>query len=887
MMWKDIKKKWMDWFQAEETDQTDEAPPSYRQTHERHETNAKTKMTYKYPKQGEFRFPVIPDQSPKRNRRPSPAFQPNQDEQPARKGERRKPKETADEQTTSTPTEEKEHRELPETSSVPFTPTDVPSPIYGYHEREMKARVEELEDAVSATHEEETAFENDQEWEMLRARLRDRMNSKREPFTVEAEAPAQEVESQWSVENESYGEVVKDSDWTEAEVMMEEADEESNSPSSENSLEFDQTIGGHEQTDEESSDSVVEELEMEMEEPEVIHCENESSAVEELEHDSQLLVNNEESVELPGDEMEDSEPETSIEEDVRDEEEWTTNNLEESGPDSIEEVETTFDTAVSSDDDRVEEATSVEPEDKTKKRTVPFNVIMTPRDKRTRDQKSEPLKSNHLSSEEEAKSDEIELQEEKKERIPYRTPMHLLDDATRPTNEDDTWIEEQMNLLETTLRHFHVKAKVVNAMKGPSVTRFEVQPEPGVKVSKITNLSDDIKLSMAARDIRIEAPIPGKQAVGIEVPNHQSQMVGLQEIFESESFVSEPSPLSVGLGLDIGGDPIVTNLKKMPHGLIAGATGSGKSVCINTILVSLLYKAHYEDVKFLLIDPKMVELAPYNELPHLVSPVITDVKAATTALKWAVKEMEERYEKFVEEGVRDVERYNDKMIKHHREDEKLPYLVIVIDELADLMMVSPQDVEDAICRIAQKARACGIHLLLATQRPSVDVITGLIKANIPTRIAFSVSSQVDSRTIIDTSGAEKLLGKGDMLFVENGSGQARRIQGAFVSDDEIERVTSYVKRMAPPQYLFHQEELMKQISSEEETDELFEEAVRFVLQHNGASASLIQRRFKVGYNRAARLIDQMEDYGIISEQKGSKPRDILMSEQQIEELMNA
>ncbi|WLR45991.1 DNA translocase FtsK [Halobacillus litoralis] len=519
------------------------------------------------------------------------------------------------------------------------------------------------------------------------------------------------------------------------------------------------------------------------------------------------------------------------------------------------------------------------------KRRVPFNVLMTPRDKKNRDHEK---KQNIPVDKPEPKKEEPAargVEEEKSVRVEYQTPLHLLEDPVRPTSLDDSWITEQMELLETTLRHFHVRAKVVNAMKGPTVTRFEVQPEPGVKVSKITNLSDDIKLSMAARDIRIEAPIPGKQAVGIEIPNKQSMMVGLQEIFESAAFQNDHSPLTVGLGLDIGGDSIVTNLKKMPHGLIAGATGSGKSVCINTILISLLYKAHHEDVKFLLIDPKMVELAPYNDLPHLVSPVITDVKAATTALKWAVKEMEERYEKFVEEGVRDVERYNEKMKKQQRDSEKLPYLVIVIDELADLMMVSPQDVEDAICRIAQKARACGIHLLLATQRPSVDVITGLIKANIPTRIAFSVSSQVDSRTIIDSGGAEKLLGRGDMLFVENGSGQPVRIQGAFVSDDEIERVTHYVKKIAPPQYLFHQEELMKQVSTEEETDEIFDEAVDFVVEQNGASASLIQRRFKVGYNRAARLIDQMEAYGIISEQKGSKPRDILLTRQQIEEMM--
>lgn len=323
----------------------------------------------------------------------------------------------------------------------------------------------------------------------------------------------------------------------------------------------------------------------------------------------------------------------------------------------------------------------------------------------------------------------------------------------------------------------------------------------------------------------------------------------------------------------------------MPHGLIAGATGSGKSVCINTILISLLYKSSHEDVKFLLIDPKMVELAPYNGIPHLVAPVITDIKAATAALKWAVNEMEERYEKFVHLGVRDIERYNEKMTRENRQKEKMPFMVIVIDELADLMMASPQDVEDAIARIAQKARACGIHLLLATQRPSVDVITGLIKANIPTRIAFSVSSQVDSRTIIDTNGAERLLGKGDMLFIENGSGKSVRLQGAFVSDDEIERVTNHARTIASPNYLFEQEQLLMQIETNEAEDELLEDVIEFVIHQNQASTSLVQRQFRIGYNRAARLIDHMESKGIISGQNGSKPRDVLLSSSQLEEML--
>ncbi|MGP4041546.1 DNA translocase FtsK [Gracilibacillus sp. D59] len=498
----------------------------------------------------------------------------------------------------------------------------------------------------------------------------------------------------------------------------------------------------------------------------------------------------------------------------------------------------------------------------------PLNVMMTPRDKwkrhNQRKNSTQQKRENHYST-----SDHAQIQKS--------VPIHLLNDVEHTEQNHDNWVNEQAETLQTTLRYFNIKAKVVDKTQGPSVTRFEIQPEPGVKVSKIKNLSDDIKLNLAAKDIRIEAPIPGKNTIGIEVPNLNPEPVFLQKMLESNTFQESSSPLTVALGSDIEGQSVVTDLKKMPHGLIAGATGSGKSVCINTILISLLYKANHEEVKFLLIDPKMVELTPYNDIPHLVAPVITDVKAATSSLKWAVQEMEDRYAKFVEEGARDINRYNEKMKRQNRPEDHMPYIVIVIDELADLMMTSPQDVEDAICRIAQKARACGIHLLIATQRPSVDVITGLIKANIPSRIAFSVSSQVDSRTILDTNGAEKLLGKGDMLFVENGSGETKRIQGAFVSDDEIERITNYVKQIASPNYLFEQEQLIQQVSSSENTDELYHEAVEFVLDYNGASASLLQRRFKIGYNRAARLIDMMEDNGIISGQNGSKQREILVS----------
>ncbi|MCT9854045.1 cell division protein FtsK [Priestia megaterium] len=549
------------------------------------------------------------------------------------------------------------------------------------------------------------------------------------------------------------------------------------------------------------------------------------------------------------------------------------------------------------------------------KRLVPFNVMMLKKDRTKMDnsarEKSQPSQGSYQRQEAEAlqKKTEVSRQEEvhgekTKEAVPqaslkaeepvnvkasspYAFPgMNLLNIPPAAIEEDNQWADEQRELLDMTLKNFNVRAKVVNVTQGPTVTRFEVHPEPGVKVNKITNLTDDIKLSLAARDIRIEAPIPGKNTIGIEVPNRQSKPVLIREILRHPSFRKDNSPLTVALGLDISGTPVVTDLNKMPHGLIAGATGSGKSVCINTIIVSLLYKAAPHEVKLMLIDPKMVELAPYNGIPHLVSPVITDAKAATTALKWAVEEMERRYELFAHAGVRDITKYNERVKEHNEKSGELPYLVIIIDELADLMMVSPGEVEEAICRIAQKARACGIHLLLATQRPSVDVITGLIKANVPTRIAFSVSSQVDSRTIIDTGGAEKLLGKGDMLLLENGSSKSVRIQGNFVSDEEIDRVVDHVKKQMKPTYLFDQEDLLKKQQSfaSNEEDELFYEACEFVLDQGGASTSSLQRRFRMGYNRAARLIDMMEQQGIISEARGSKPRDVLITENELQEM---
>jgi S-DNA-T family DNA segregation ATPase FtsK/SpoIIIE len=525
----------------------------------------------------------------------------------------------------------------------------------------------------------------------------------------------------------------------------------------------------------------------------------------------------------------------------------------------------------------------------TQRSHLPFNVLMLNQDKRKWEQKRiEQAVQRELISP--ISQEKVVIPEELDTTISstlsndYIFPdMDLLNPPmTRFAQENKDWIENQEYLLNEALKNFGVRASVVNITQGPSVTRFEVQPEPGVKVNKITNLSDDIKLSLAAKDIRIEAPIPGKHTIGIEVPNKKSRPVLISEIIRTESFQKSSSPLTAVLGLDISGAPVVTDLKKMPHGLIAGATGSGKSVCINSILISLLYKASPHELKLLLIDPKMVELAPYNHIPHLVSPVITDVKAATAALKWAVDEMERRYELFAHTGVRDINRFNEIAEQHKRYSDKLPFIVIIIDELADLMMMSPADVEESICRIAQKARACGIHLIIATQRPSVDVITGLIKANVPTRTAFSVSSQIDSRTIIDISGAEKLLGRGDMLFLENGSSKPVRLQGTFVSDAEIDLVVEHVRKQQEPEYLFHQEELLKRAQVIEDEDELFYEACEFVIEQGGASTSSVQRRFKIGYNRAARLIDMMEQQGFISEPKGSKPRDVLITEEALE-----
>ncbi|EHV5201710.1 DNA translocase FtsK [Listeria monocytogenes] len=523
------------------------------------------------------------------------------------------------------------------------------------------------------------------------------------------------------------------------------------------------------------------------------------------------------------------------------------------------------------------------------KSRIPFNVMMVKKDKQAL-QKEEAQEIN-VQQPVEVEAEQMNTVREAQVATAsyptnYEFPSFSLLHPPVSKREDDSWLQMQQEMLDETLENFNVQASVVNRTQGPAVTRFEVQPEKGVKVSKITNLTDDIKLNLAAKDIRIEAPIPGKSTVGIEIPNQTSRPVMLSELMNTAAFQSSTSPLTAALGLDISGTPIITDLQKMPHGLIAGATGSGKSVCINSLLVSLLYKATPDQLKLLLIDPKMVELAPYNRIPHLVSPVITDAKAATVALKWAVEEMERRYQLFSHTGVRNMEKYNEYASHPDHTGEKLPYILIVIDELADLMMVAPNDVEESISRIAQKARACGIHMIVATQRPSVDVITGLIKANIPTRVSFSVSSQIDSRTILDASGAEKLLGKGDMLFLPSGASKPVRLQGTFVSDEEIDAVVAHVRSQGEADYIFEEQELLVKETAKENTDELFEEACDFVLSQNAASTSLLQRHFRIGYNRAARLMESLENHQIVSGINGSKPRDVIITKDQLAKLRN-
>ena len=474
-------------------------------------------------------------------------------------------------------------------------------------------------------------------------------------------------------------------------------------------------------------------------------------------------------------------------------------------------------------------------------------------------------------------------------------PVEFLTPGKAATKMGKKAVTDTANKLQKTLYSFGVSAKVENVSIGPTITRYELKPAEGVRVSKIANLADDIALSLAAETIRIEAPIPGKQAVGIEIPNKEKEVVHLRDIIDSNEFKSAKSKLAFALGKNAAGEAIVTDIAKMPHVLIAGSTGSGKSVCINTLITSIIYKSKPSEVKLVMVDPKVVELSVYNGIPHLLIPVVTDPKKAAGALAWAVQEMVNRYHLFAEKNVRDIAGYNEALEKEGAEG-KLPQIVIIIDELADLMMVAKNDVEDAICRLAQMARAAGMHLVIATQRPSVDVITGIIKANIASRISFAVTSQVDSRTILDSAGAEKLLGKGDMLFFPTGVLKPIRIQGAFVSDGEVEKIVNFLKENGGPTY---SEDVLEKIEranttdkeldeqDDDETDPFLMEAIDTVVDLGQASASFIQRRFKVGYARAGRIIDQMEARGIISGYEGSKPRQVLVSKEQWQELKMA
>ena len=474
-------------------------------------------------------------------------------------------------------------------------------------------------------------------------------------------------------------------------------------------------------------------------------------------------------------------------------------------------------------------------------------------------------------------------------------PVEFLKEGKIGTKSTKKAIQDTASKLQRTLYSFGVSAKVENVSVGPTITRYELKPAEGVRVSKIANLADDIALSLAAESIRIEAPIPGKQAVGIEIPNKEKEVVALRDIIDSDKFRECKSKLSFALGKDAAGELVVTDIAKMPHVLIAGSTGSGKSVCVNTLITSIIYKAKPSEVKLVMVDPKVVELSIYNGIPHLLIPVVTDPRKAAGALAWAVQEMENRYHLFAEKNVREIHGYNEALEKEGL-DEKLPQIVIIIDELADLMMVASKDVEEAICRLAQKARAAGMHLVIATQRPSVDVITGLIKANIATRIAFAVTSQIDSRTILDVGGAEKLLGKGDMLFAMSGGQKKQRVQCAFISDSEVESIVDFLKQNGGATYSEDVLEKIEKVNStdkeleedlDDETDPFLMEAIEAVIEMGQASASYIQRKFKVGYARAGRIIDQMEERGIISGYEGSKPRKVLMPKERWEELKMA
>lgn len=760
--------------------------------------------------------------------------------------------------------EEKKSTIITKRSSRPFTPSSVPSPIYGYNRPEHKTRKSIPIDGF-------TAETKDEKLHSMKNEEQNRNSISEEQFVGMEDNRIDLENSVHTSIDEANDMSMQNSDQFE----VGEADRQAASDVEEITIE--KPLTNRERTEaeltSEHAEPTVHPEERTKAENEIATANQEDYAVEEVIGNTVIYESNTE------------------QSNVENKEDHYEDDLKLSGE-------------IPSDEDLCETAPAAEERaeiNETKKeRIIPFNVLMLKKDKenmtsqRTRQSTIDKEKTvqqdvQFVAEQNEPKlsqNDRISFEEETVEEVepPYYA-LPSTDYLLQPEEhvEDTEWLSSQSEKLTEALSHFSIEANVIEAVQGPTVTRFELTVGQGTKVSKIRNLTDDLKLALAAEDIRIQAPIPKTSSIGIEIPNRKARAVRISEVIETEQFQQSTSPMEAVLGLDLTGDPVTIDLRKMPHGMIAGATGSGKSVCINSILISLLYKADPTDVKMLLIDPKMVELAPYNGIPHLLSPVITDVKAATAALKWAVEEMERRYELFAHIGARNIERYNEMVMKERKFSLKMPYLLLVIDELADLMMMAPADVEVSISRITQKARACGIHLIIATQRPSVDVITGLIKANVPTRIAFSVSSQIDSRTILDVAGAERLLGKGDMLYLGNGQSTAVRLQGTFVTDEEIERIIEHVQNEAEPDYLFGQEDLLAAAVEEEEADPLFEEVCQFIIDQGSVSTSLLQRNFGIGYNRAAKLMDRLENLSFISEQRGSKPRDVYLSDSMFEQ----
>ncbi|WP_018921759.1 DNA translocase FtsK [Salsuginibacillus kocurii] len=806
-----------------------------------HSESQGVKMTYQYPKKGAFRFPLDVDDPTYKKKSAesrqyqahSPASSPATNESSTYSAAR-EPSESKQKKNASTSKELLATVDQHSPSrSTPFVPQEIPSPIHGFRT------------PAKDTEKEQVTFMEEEPEEEVAEELEERLTE-----------PAEKAEHPTPVEEEVLNQAREKEDPDNGLPYSEPVYDESSSAGTETY--FKQT-----ETDMNMDDAQPERM----------------AATVKPVHEFEPVSSQE--PELDSEPEPEPEPLTPVRKKINSSDSVMDSKSEELSsypaggqPASERENETTEKASgkkrLSHQERKKQRAAQKQDTEGTAQQNVPFNVMMEPKDQ-AKYQKQKRMEALKHSSQEPA---------------PYQKPsLARLNKPAPKAEHDENELEQQRELLETTLAHFNVKAEVQHVTRGPAVTRFEIQPAPGVKVSKITNLTDDLKLALAAKDLRMEAPIPGKNLIGVEVPNPSSTPVFLREILAKDVFRKHDSPLAVAMGLDIAGDPVVCDLQKMPHGLIAGATGSGKSVCINSILLSLLYKADPTDVKMLLIDPKMVELAAYHDVPHLASPVITDAKEATAALKWAVSEMEDRYERLAHAGVRDIHRFNQLKTENGECADKMPYLLIVIDELADLMMVSAQEVEDSICRIAQKARACGIHLLVATQRPSVDVITGLIKANIPTRVAFAVSSQADSRTILDSGGAERLIGKGDMLYHPNGSSQSIRVQGTFVNDDEIEAVARDVKSQRKPEFLLQRSTLTQQVDAsgkKEDEDDLFDEACQFVIEQDGASSSLLQRHFHIGFNRAARLIDMMASRGIISEANGTKPRQVLVTKESLE-----